>query len=158
MMPGGVLWPEYCLCGVSSFYYPNTFNINAPEMYYCKGIDKEGVLLYEYSQSAILHAPHFRWVVKLCITETLVYLRTRDVNKSRHCRTNKSAHWHSNSRTRQTWVNFGLARGGVKSSVELPFGSRDFIDAQYVCVCTYYVPLACYRGRLFKDTNPIPKL
>ena len=25
--------------------------INAPEMYYCKGIDKKGVLLYEYSQS-----------------------------------------------------------------------------------------------------------
>ena len=32
-------------------------------MYYCKGIDKKGVLLQEYSQSAILHAPHFRRVV-----------------------------------------------------------------------------------------------
>ena len=33
-------------------------------MYYCKVIDKKGVLLHEYSQSAILHAPHFRRVVK----------------------------------------------------------------------------------------------
>ena len=27
-------------------------------------IDKKGILLHEYSQSAILHAPHFRRVVK----------------------------------------------------------------------------------------------
>ena len=34
-------------------------------MHFCKGIDKKGVLLHEYSQSAILHGPHFQWVVKL---------------------------------------------------------------------------------------------
>ena len=34
-------------------------------MPYCKGIDKRGVLPHEYSQSAILHAPHFRRVVKV---------------------------------------------------------------------------------------------
>ena len=34
-------------------------------MHYCKRIDKKGVLLYEYSQSAILHAPHFRQVVNV---------------------------------------------------------------------------------------------
>ena len=33
-------------------------------MYYCKEIDKKEVLLHEYFQSAIRHAPHFRRVVK----------------------------------------------------------------------------------------------
>ena len=31
-------------------------------MHYCKGIDKKGVLLREYAQSAIRHAPYFLWV------------------------------------------------------------------------------------------------
>ena len=47
------------------FYYPNNFNINAFKMQHFKGIDKKGVWLNEYSQSAILHAPHFRRVVNL---------------------------------------------------------------------------------------------
>ena len=36
-------------------------------MHYCKEIVKKGVLLDENSQSAILHAPHFRWVVNVHI-------------------------------------------------------------------------------------------
>ena len=64
MMPRGVLWPEYCLSCVSCFHYPNNFNINSLEMFYCIGIDKKGVLLHVYSQSAIPHAPHCRRVVK----------------------------------------------------------------------------------------------
>ena len=38
-------------------------------MHYSKGFYKKGVLLHDYSQSAILHAPHFRRVVNgsLCL-------------------------------------------------------------------------------------------
>ena len=42
-------------------------------MPYFKGIDKKGVLPNEYSESAILHAPHFRRVVNA--------QRDRDVSK-----------------------------------------------------------------------------
>ena len=62
--PWGVFWPKYCLWGVSYFYYPNIFTIYALKMPYGKRINKKGVLPHEYSQSAILHGPHFRWVVK----------------------------------------------------------------------------------------------
>ena len=31
----------------------------------CKEIGKKGVLLHEYSQTAIIHAPYFRRVVKI---------------------------------------------------------------------------------------------
>ena len=55
--------PLGCYIDHSYFYYPNNFNINARKMYYCKGIDKKVALLHEYFQSAILHAPHFRWIV-----------------------------------------------------------------------------------------------
>ena len=36
-------------------------------MHYCEGIDKKGVLLHEYCQSAIRHAPQFRRVVNACV-------------------------------------------------------------------------------------------
>ena len=59
-----VLWPEYCLWGVSYFCYLTIFisvHYNAIFSY----TDKREVLQQEYSQPPILPSPHFRWVVDI---------------------------------------------------------------------------------------------
>ena len=45
------------------FSLRNECTIKALKMHYCKGYDKKEVLLHEYSQSVIIHAPHFRRVL-----------------------------------------------------------------------------------------------
>ena len=58
----GVLWPEYCLWGVSYFYYP-TIPFSSVYFLFALFSDEPEVFLPEYSQPAILHAAHFRRVV-----------------------------------------------------------------------------------------------
>ena len=44
-------------------YFPNIFTIDTRMIHFWKGIYTKGIMLYEYSQSTILHVPHFRRVL-----------------------------------------------------------------------------------------------
>ena len=57
-----MLWPEYCLRGISYFYYP-TILVFSVYFLFALFSDEPEVFLPEYSQPAILHAAHFRRVV-----------------------------------------------------------------------------------------------
>ena len=59
--PRGVLWPQYCLLGVSYFYYPT---IPMLVCFFLFGLcsDEPEVFLPKYSQTAILYAAYFRRV------------------------------------------------------------------------------------------------
>ena len=56
----GVFWPWALSQSITHRIYSL---YECTHMFYCRGIDNNGVLLYEYSESAILHTPHFRRVV-----------------------------------------------------------------------------------------------
>ena len=61
--PRGVLWPKYCLWSVSYFYYA-TISIFQCFLLIALFSEELEVFLPKYSQTAILHAGHFRWVVR----------------------------------------------------------------------------------------------
>ena len=60
-MSNTVLWPEYCLCGVSYFLLPNYTNFVVFFLFAL--FIEEPVFLPKYSQTPILHAAHFWRVV-----------------------------------------------------------------------------------------------
>ena len=73
-MARGVLWPEYCLSGVSYFYYPNTLFLVC--LFYLHYSNEPEVFLPKYSQTAIPHAAHFRRVVKMTLDVRTLQLHT----------------------------------------------------------------------------------